>query len=308
MATTQKSFIALALALAIGIGLYEARRVSRLQAEARALLLQQESLADQNQRLQSERDQAASRLAAAQPVAARSHDDASNLLKLRAEVTKLRGDSRELAQLNAAAAAKSNDPTEAEIKSWMERVNTLKAKLGQRPDQKIPEFQFLTEQDWLDSVRDNQQLETEPGLSKALNALRDTAKGKFADALQTALRNYAQAANGQSPTDWSQLKPYFGSAVDDSVLQRYEFTQPGTVTAKTTSLVGPDDKYYEISMNTISSWNVEENTLQPALKAYSAANNGQNPNDPSQLAPYLKTPAEQAALQKLIQNQNGARK
>jgi hypothetical protein len=301
MTTTQKTIIALTLALAIAAGLYEARRVSRLQAQTRALLLQQDALTEQNQQLQRERDQAASRLAAAQPVTGRSHDDQSNLLKLRAEVTKLRGDSRELAQLNAAAAAKNNDPAESEMKSWLGRVNQLKAKLAQMPDQKIPELQFLTDQDWLNSVRDAKRLDTEPALSQALSALRNTAKGEFAGMLQTALHNYAQAANGQLPADMAQLKPYFASAVDDSVLQRYEFTQPGTVSEKNTPL-GQDEKFYEISMNTINSSTPDENTLEPALQAYSTANNGQTPNDPAQLLPYVKTPAEQAALQKLMQN------
>jgi len=123
--------------------------------------------------------------------------------------------------------------------------------------------------------------------------------------LQTALHNYAQAANGQLPTDMSQLKPYFASAVDDSVLQRYEFTQPGTVSEKNTPLGNQDEKFYEISMNTINSWSADENTLQPALQAYSTANNGQTPNDPAQLLPYVKTPAEQAALQKLMQSSGG---
>jgi hypothetical protein len=301
----QKTIIAGTLALAVTAGLYEAHRVSRLQAQTRALLLQQDSLTEQNQQLQHERDQAASRLAAAQPAAKPSRDDQSNLLKLRAEVTKLRGDSWELAQLNAAAAAKNNDPTESEMKSWLGRVNQLKAKLGQMPDQKIPELKFLTDQDWLNAVRDNKPLETEPALGQAFSAVRNTAKGEFAGMLQTALRNYAQAANGQLPTDMSQLKPYFAPSVDDSVLQRYEFTQPGTVSEKNIPLNNQDEKFYEITGNAINSSTADENTLQPALEAYSTANNGQTPNDPAQLLPYVKTPAEQAALQKLMQNSGG---
>src|SRR5258708_14074376 len=122
------------------------------------------------------------------------------------------------------------------MKSWVGRVNQLKEKLGQMPDQKIPELQFLTDQDWLDAVRPIRQLKTETDYGQALSALRSAAKGEFAGALQNALRNYAQASNGQLPTDLSQLKPYFGSAIDDSVLQRYELTQSGMVTEKATPL------------------------------------------------------------------------
>ena len=43
----------------------------------------------------------------------------------------------------------------------------------------------------------------------------------------------------------------------------------------------------------------EQLTITPALTAYKAANNGQYPTNPSDLLPYLTTPEQQAALQKL---------
>jgi hypothetical protein len=52
----------------------------------------------------------------------------------------------------------------------------------------------------------------------------------------------------------------------------------------------------------IESGSVAENTLKQALQEFSAAHNGLKPSDPSQLLPYVKTPAEQAALQKLLQD------
>ena len=42
-------------------------------------------------------------------------------------------------------------------------------------------------------------------------------------------------------------------------------------------------------------------TLEPALKAYSAANDGKEPRDPYQLQPYAADPAQSAALQRVIQ-------
>jgi len=295
MTTIQKTLLTATLTLSVGIGIYEARLASRLQQQTVALSIQLDSLLEQNQQLQLERDQAVNSLATAQEGTGRSREDLSNLLKLRAEVKKLRGDSRELAQLNAAAASKRNDPTEAEMKSWMERVDTLKAKLGQMPGQRIPEFQFLTDQDWLDAVRNMRQLTTDGDFGQAFAALRTSAKNEFATSLQNALRNYSQAVNGQSPTDLSQLKPYFASSLDDSVFQRYEFTQPGMVTEIATPTDGPDEKYYQISMNSMNSWSADENTLQQAVQSFSSANNGQNPTDPAQLLPYVKTLAEQAA-------------
>ena len=52
----------------------------------------------------------------------------------------------------------------------------------------------------------------------------------------------------------------------------------------------------------IVSGSVAETTLQPARQAFSAANNGQMPTDPSQLLPYVSTAAQQATLQKLLGN------
>jgi hypothetical protein len=113
------------------------------------------------------------------------------------------------------------------------------------------------------------------------------------------------------PADFSQLKPYFSSSVDDSVLQGYEFTQPGTVTEKTGSLIDQDGNYYssrfQIAQGSISSSTTTEDALHQAIQAFIAANNGQTLTDPTQLLPYVQTPAEQAALQKIIQQSSPAK-
>jgi RNA polymerase sigma factor (sigma-70 family) len=301
MTTIQKALIATTLAASVGTGIYETRRASSLQEQAQTLLLQQGSLTSQNQQLQEERDDAATRLAAAQHGGGQPRRDLSELLKLRAEVTKLRGDSQELAQLKATI---NSDPTESIAKSWMTRVKQLDQRLGQMPGQTIPELQFLTGQDWLNAVKDSKQLESDADFAQALGALRDSARSEFAAMVQGALRSYAQANGGQPPTDLSQLQPYFPSPVDDSVLQRYQLAQSGVVTEIPTPLGDQDDHYYQIGADDIgsTSGSVAENTLQPALQAFAAANNGQKPTDPSQLLPYVTTPAQQAVIQKMIQN------
>jgi RNA polymerase sigma factor (sigma-70 family) len=301
MTTLQKALVVTTLAATIGTGIYEAQRASSLQREAQALQLQRDSLAEQ---LQRERDEAASKMAAAQGSNIQPRNDMSELLKLRAEVGKLRDCARELAQLKAAAPM-NQDSTASELKSWLDRVKKLKERLGQAPDQKIPEFQFLTDQDWLDAVRKTKQLETDSDFSQAFTALRSAAKNEFAAAVQNALGSYAQANNGQLPADFSQLKPYFASSVDESVLQGYEFTQPGTVTEKSASLIDQDGNYYssrfQIAPGSISSSTTTELVLHQAIQAFTAANNGQTLTDPIQLLPYVQTPSEQAALRSVIQ-------
>jgi hypothetical protein len=294
MTTLQKALLATTLAAALGTGIYQAHRASHLQEQALALRMQDDSLARQ---LQEERDEASNKLAAAQ-----QQGGLAELVKLRTQVAKLRDASRELAQLKAAAASTDHDPTASEMKSWLDRVKKLKEKLGQMPDQRIPELQFLTDQDWLSAVKNIKHLETDADFDHAFSALRSSAMGEFATMVQSALRSYAQANNGQSPADMAQLQPYFASSVDDAVLQRYELAQPGTVTEKTTPLDNQNDNYYQVSMNVINSRSGNEIALEPALQAFSAANNGQQPTDPAQLLPYLNTPAQQAALQRMIQN------
>ena len=302
MTIIQKAFIATALIAAVGTAFYETNRASQLQQQAQALLLKQDSLVKQ---LQQELEESANKLAAAQKPGVQPHSDSAEIIKLRADVAKLRGAARALAQLKADAASKNNDPTELAMRSWVDRVTTLKDKFEQMPGQKIPELQFLSDVDWLNAVKNIGPLDTEAGVAKALSALRTAAKDAFAPIVQTALQSYAQANNGQAPTDISQLQPYFTSLTDDSVLQRYAINQSGAVIELATPLDDQDDKYYQITANTINSSSREEDALQPAVEAYSAANSGQMPNDPSQLLPYVTTPAEQAAIQSLLQNHTG---
>jgi RNA polymerase sigma factor (sigma-70 family) len=301
MTTLQKTLLGATLTVAIGTGIYEAGRSAHFQQRAQAL---QDSLAQQNRLLAEERDEASNRLAAAQGDISRMQGGLSEVARLRAEVAKLRADSRELAQLKAKDGARENDPPKSTARSPQELVSELKARLAQAPDQTIPELQFLTEQDWLNAVKGMQRLETDKDIRRALSGLRGFAKGNFAQMVQTALLNYIQANNGQSPTEMSQLAPHLASAADASVLQRYEITQPGLVSEKATPIDDLDDTYYQISKDGVDVilGSVAEKTLSQAFQAFVDAHNGEKPKDPSQLQPYVKTPAEQAALQNLLQN------
>ena len=301
MNTIQKTLVVAALAAAVGSGIYEMHRASFLQERERALMAQQASLTAM---LEKEREDAANRLAAAEQRSAPTPVDQTELRKLRAEVARLRGAGREVAQLKAAAALKDSDPEMIAMRSWVDRVTKLRTKLAQAPERRIPEFQFLSDQDWFTAVSKS-ALETDAEVNQAMSALRTAAKDEFAGTVQSALRSYAQANNGQAPSDLSQLQPYFGSTVDSSIFQRYQMGQSGTVTEVATPQDEQNDTFYQITQNTINSSSHDEDALQAAAEAYSAANSGQAPTDPSQLAPYIKTAAEQAALQRLLQKPAG---
>ena len=300
MTTLQKALIGATLAAAVGTGVYEARRASALQ-EQRLTLRQQPA-------------QPAGDIKEASRQVAALEARNETLRREAAEVARLRG---EVARLREKTAPSNNDPTTAEVRSWLARVNQLKAQLEQTPEAKIPEFQFLTERDWLKAAKGD--LNTDSDYRGALSDLRDYAESRFISAaLQPALKLYAQANNGQFPSDINQLQPYFDPPVDNAILQRWEVapmsTVPSvgvgdTVITQIAAVDAEHDNRFAIGPNGSGSagpqdWDPSSNPgviLKPAMQAYAAANNGQQPADPSQLAPYATTPEQQAALQRVMQ-------
>jgi hypothetical protein len=300
MNIAQKAFIAAMFAAAVGAGIHEMRRAIDLQRRTQALQRERDLLAEH---LQKERDENVQKLAATEQSGSLRRD-LSELLRLRAQVTRLRNARMELAQLENTATPEAADPAASQMRLWLDRVKKLKAGLAKAADQNIPEFQFLTDEDLIEAAQRINQLDTQADFDLAFSALRKAAKNEFATRVQSALLGYAQANNNQLPADLSQLQGLFASPVDDSVLQRYQMTPSGVVIERSTPLDDQDDVYYKISMNGVGivSGSVAETTLQPARQAFSAANNGQMPTDPSQLLPYVSTAAQQATLQKLLGN------
>ncbi|HEY3913829.1 MAG TPA: sigma-70 family RNA polymerase sigma factor [Verrucomicrobiae bacterium] len=305
MTTLQKSIIVGALAVAAGTGIYAAHQNSKLGHEIQTLRQQQASLTEQIQGLQQERDDATNRLAAllAENVQRESGSNQSELLRLRGEVTRLQND--------------ANDPASAAAKALVDKVKRLRQRFEQTPGAKIPEMQYLTDQDWLQAA--NGDLDTELDYRRAMAVLRSTAENEFAAMLQPALNKYMAANNKQFPTDLSQLQPYFASPVDPAILQRWEITSPQTVPNIGVSSQGivtetaPVDEVFD-SRTVIGADGYgntdffEDGEIQKLLtgvyKAYETANNGQNPANVSQLLPYATTPEQQVAVKKAILRQS----
>ena len=190
-------------------------------------------------------------------------------------------------------------------------MNKLKLKLEETPNAKIPELQFVTEQDWLNAA--NRRLDTDADYRRALSTLRSAGENKVGQMIKKALTGYMRA-NDQLPTDLAQLQPYFDSPLDDAILQRWEIAPAETV--KSLGLGGdviitqkaPVDEVFDTrygigpigygSTDFLSRDNA--NTMNPVWEAFRAAHNGQWPDDDSQLLPYATTPEQQAALQKLM--------
>ncbi|PYJ86699.1 MAG: hypothetical protein DME22_04295 [Verrucomicrobia bacterium] len=198
----------------------------RLTLQQQAVLLEQ--LSSENQRLSNN---------VAQVKSSHSLDDAalSELMKLRAEVGQLRKAVQEMEPLRRqvrrireglqqmeelAASINLTAPLVDEMEMRRARVAQLRQWLEDTPSEMIPELQFLSDFNWIDSVENLSVTDDE--YRQTMSHLRSQGELAFSKAAFQALRQYAQANHGQFPADLSQLKPYFASPMDDALLERYE--------------------------------------------------------------------------------------
>ena len=313
MTILQKAVIGTTFAIVAGVGIQQAYKASQLRSQIEALQHQQTLLRDQIQQLQQERAEATN--AEASPMV--ENGDNTELMRLRAEVSALR------------QAAREQSATESLARDWATRIASLKEKQNEMPEKRIPEMAFLTEKDWAAAARDA-NLGTDDGVRQALQALRSSAKNNFRNALQEAFKKYANAINGSDllgnsaqlakainansnllPTELAQLKPYFDRPVDDTLLNRYQYLPPGKLHDNLSDIMVKEiappvdaeyDTHFEMGLNSggVGNVNLTEQAVTAAAKDYAQANNGQVPTDPSQIAPYLKSPLEVGLVQKYL--------
>ena len=207
MTTLQKTLIVATLAATVGTGIYEARQASTLRTQTQKLQQQQAPLAEQNERLSRERDDATAREVALQQENERLRQTAADVPKLRGELARLRGREHPLAQ-SKSASHNLKDPFTQNVLALTDRATELNQHLERMPDKKIPELQLLTESDWLLAAKDA-KFDAEVDVRKALSHLRSLAKSRLP--MGGALNAFTRANNGQLPTDLSQLKPYYMS-------------------------------------------------------------------------------------------------
>jgi len=167
----------------------------------------------------------------------------------------------------------------------------------------MPDLQLTN---WLNAAKG--ELETDADYRRALSTLRSAGEDKVASLIQKALKSYAQGNNNQFPTDLSQLQPYFDPPVDGAVLQRWQIAPKEIVSSlglggdTIITQKAPVDDVFDmrigIGPNGMGSTDFLSrevaDTMNPVWDAFKAANNGQYPDDVSQLMPYAKTPEQLA--------------
>ncbi|MGH7992954.1 MAG: RNA polymerase sigma factor [Limisphaerales bacterium] len=273
---------------------------TRLRDESALLRQQVAQMTMENQNLSN-------RLAAIGEAKSLTDEQFSELLKLRGEVTLLQGD-----------ASLVNDPFVQTALAWKAKEESLKRLFEERPDQRIPEMQFLTDWQWLNLAREA-DLDSEDGIDAALGGVRSEATLTFARVMQQALLKYMKANAGNSPNDPSQMKPFFDTPVDDAILQRYEvlneeqrgvsWLQDAVIAEKPSAVIssgkwtgrpvaiGPK---YIGTAPPLEKQLTFPKELVPVMESYQAGNNGEAPSDLSKLEPYVTTPEQEAAFRELI--------
>ena len=222
MTTLQKTLITAALVATAGTGIFEAHQATQLRAQNQSWQQQQAALTAQVQQLSQSLTDTTDRLTGlvAENAQLKSNSNERELLKLRGEVTRLRA---------VNAQNEPTDPAEEAAKSNAAKVKLLKQWMEQNPNEKIPELQYLTAQEWLRGATYSGDWKTDDDFGRALSQLRRDAKRTFVYLMGKALANYIAGSNGQLPGDISQLEPYFNPPIDGTMLQRYQLLQTGNL-------------------------------------------------------------------------------
>jgi hypothetical protein len=302
------------LTFAVGAGIYEATQAASLRRSLQNLRDGQAPLAEQLRQLQNAHRATTNQLAAllAENNQLKSNKDSAELLRLRGKLTRL----------SETAPSNSTDPREALTKAWLEREDKLRQAVADHPEKSLPEFQLLSKQQWLDAAM-NAKFDTDKNIQQDLADLRRTADNDFVGMLQSAVSKYKNENGNQFPTDLSQLQSYFDTPVDGAILDRWQVVPSSqvpnvkmggdSIITEKSPLDTSVDEVWVVGQNGYGTTSYQSpdmnnalSTLAPVFKAYLAANNGAEPQQPSDILPYLTTPDQQAAyslLQKKVASQ-----
>ena len=307
MTTLQKTIVTATIAVLAGAGIYEARHAALLRDQVQTLQQQQAPLIEQIQQLQRERDNATNRVAGllAETSRLKSNPNQADLLKLRGEVTRLRND-----------AEQANDPIVKRALRWKANVEKMKLLFAEHLEQQVPEMKLLSEDYFFDLARD-QDLESSNGVRKAFSEIRQRAKNTFAIPLQEALKKFLEENQGHLPEHVSDLKPYFQDTVDEAMLDQYKLLFTGKMSDVKGDFVLQDKQVVDPEFD--SAWQIGPyaygpdasgretahleaamEVLQPAVQSFQQSNAGATPAYLSQLKPYITTPEQQEAYDRLV--------
>lgn len=300
MSALHKTIIGVTLAAALGTATHQTLQASASRAEARTIREQNSMRGGQIQRLASEHDEAANKLAT---------------LELESKLlgAKIAG----LQSTTQSEVSRPDNSVEALLKTWQDRVAQLKQHLEQNPAARIPEMKLLSESDWLMMIKERSAISTETDLQRVFSQIRDAAEEKFVLQIKKALAAFHRAQNGQHLTDFAQLLPYFKSPIDPEIARRWTVVPAKTFPSSykigseyvVTQMSGVVDeevdrvKILNSGQGIVTSFAglKPEWVMEPVYEAYQRAYPGQTPKHPSAYRPFAVTPEQKAQLQIIIE-------
>ncbi len=221
MTTMQKLVVATILVASLGTPvLVQVHAQKQLAEQVRALQRQADLLAE----LKARNEKLTNLLTETKSSSAVHGDQFMELLRLRGQVGRLSREVQALKQLNASSSTNAGNNFATTSRIWSERATQLRQWLEANPAGRIPELQFLTEQEWIESIHPL-ALSTDEEYRRAVSNLRANAESRVLDVLQGALWQFGLSNAGRFPSELTQLKPYLGSSLDDAILNRYEIVR-----------------------------------------------------------------------------------
>jgi hypothetical protein len=204
-----RALIASAFLVAVAMLLVQRRSISQLRAEIRSLR-EQYAKSTQPEPEERERLLPTDRQRAEQPGL---KEQSSEVHRLRGEVGPLR---REVEKLTRSKAEIEQGLIVA--MDWAKRKRQLQEWLQHQPSENTPDLRYVTSDDWVRAVLFN-PLKTEEDYRRAMSLMRANGSGRYLNQLYPAVGQYAQAHNGQFPTEATQLQPYFN---DEALLASFQ--------------------------------------------------------------------------------------
>jgi len=171
------------------------------------------------------------------------------------------------------------------------RISKLRDFLSAHPEWADPEMRLLKDDDWVLPVRE-ERVDTEASERKALAMVRMAAHARLGAMVAAAIRDFADANNGQQPSSAAQLVPHLSDPSSADLLQGFgkpDSTAPtGCVFQKTSAV----DAWYGTTCYVCENQFVTSGTgpgleVERAIAAFQRTT-GNPPGDASQIIPYLQ--------------------
>ena len=225
--------------------------------------------------------------------------------RLRSLEDMLRQSEGRLANFKETVKKLEDDPVDTEkqmneLDRWLSKVVQLRNFIKHHPEYAIPEFKYLTDQDWLAATEG--RMETVADYRGALAVLRQRALLPARTILKQAVDDFARANNGISPRNYADIIRYLPEDFDTS---RYTDCPSGASPSVNPTIksqpwiikdVGPVDTIWDSGIWISAKGNsattqidyVAGYSVAAAIKEYEKIN-GRAPLNSSQIYPYIKS-------------------